>query len=157
MIALLQQAAEGGHDFVDAGGAVVGGLGAPWAVDAAGNLVPVGYSFNGNTLTRTVYTTDATVYPVATNFCLFGRNSQGGCNGTPEDIVRSLANASHQVAKPSAPRIIQPVQPEKAALQFACSTTIMPHNGSLGVRAGANLIQTGHVLLGSKEPSCTFR
>jgi len=151
------QRLDGGFDFVDANGQMVGGIGAPWAVDAAGSFVPVGYSFNGNTLTRAVYTNDGTVYPVSTNFCLFGRNDQGGCNGTPEDLVRRLANASHQVAKPSAPRIIQPVQPEKAALQFACSMTIAPWNGSLGVTAGRKLINTGQVLLGSKEPSCIHR
>jgi hypothetical protein len=83
------QRLDGGYDFVDAAGAVVGGLGAPWAVDAAGNLVPVGYSFNGNTLTRTVYTNDATAYPVTTNFCLFGQNPNGSCRGS--SLIKKVA------------------------------------------------------------------
>lgn len=86
------QRTDGGYDFVDAAGAVVGGLGAPWAVDAAGNLVPVGYSFNGNTLTRTVYTNDATAYPVTTNFCLFGKNPNGSCRGS--GVVKNVAKAA---------------------------------------------------------------
>jgi hypothetical protein len=45
-------------------------------------FVPVGYSFNGTILTRTVCPNDATVYPVTTNFCLFGRNPNGSCCGS---------------------------------------------------------------------------
>ncbi len=87
------QRVDDGYDFVDAAGAVVGGLGAPWAVDAAGNLVPVGYSFNGNTLTRTVYTTDAIVYPVTTNFCLFGKNPNGSCRNPVRPVVNAVETA----------------------------------------------------------------
>lgn len=87
------QRVDDGYDFVDAAGAVVGGLGAPWAVDAAGNLVPVGYSFNGNTLTRTVYTTDAIVYPVTTNFCLLGKNPNGSCRNPVRPVVNAVETA----------------------------------------------------------------
>lgn len=87
------QRLDGGYDFVDAAGAVVGGIGAPWAVDAAGNLVPVGYSFNGTTLTRTLYTNDTTVYPVTTNFCLFGKNPDGSCRNPVRPVVNAVETA----------------------------------------------------------------
>jgi hypothetical protein len=76
------QRLDGGFDFVDANGQMVGGIGAPWAVDAAGSFVPVGYSFSGDILTRTLYTNDATVFPVTTNWCLFGKNPNGSCRGS---------------------------------------------------------------------------
>lgn len=73
---------DGGFDFVAPDGTTVGGTGAPWAIDAAGQPVPVSYSITGNTLSRTVLTSDATQFPVITNFCIFGRNPNGSCRGS---------------------------------------------------------------------------
>ena len=73
---------DGGFDFVDAAGVVVGGLGAPWGEDAAGQPVAVTYDLVGNVLTRTVAISDAAAYPVLTNWCLFGKNPNGSCRGS---------------------------------------------------------------------------
>jgi hypothetical protein len=76
-----QPTADGGYSFVDASGQIVGGLAAPWALDANGHGVPVAYSFEGNTLTRIVTPTAETAFPVVTNWCLFGKNPNGSCRG----------------------------------------------------------------------------
>lgn len=73
---------DGGYDFVDGSGSRVGGIGAPWAVDAAGNAVDASYDFHGNVLTRTVTILDSTVFPVVTNWCMFGKNPNGSCRGS---------------------------------------------------------------------------
>jgi hypothetical protein len=73
---------DGGFDFIAIDGTIVGGIGAPWATDAAGQPVPVAYSIAGNTLTRTLLTSDTTQFPVITNFCIFGRNPNGSCRGS---------------------------------------------------------------------------
>jgi hypothetical protein len=56
-------------------------------------FVPVGYSFNGTILTRTVCPNDATVYPVTTNFCLFGRNPNGSCCNPVRPVVNAAETA----------------------------------------------------------------
>lgn len=74
--------ADGGYDFVDSAGTKVGGIGAPWAIDAAGTPVEASYEFNGTVLTRTVTVGDSTAFPVVTNFCIFGKNPNGSCRGS---------------------------------------------------------------------------
>ena len=73
---------DGGFDFVDGDGAIVGGIAAPWGVDAAGKPVAVWYDFDGSTLVRHVATDETTVFPVATNWCMFGKNPNGSCRGS---------------------------------------------------------------------------
>lgn len=73
---------DGGYDFVDSVGSIVGGIGAPWAVDAVGNPVAASYDFDGTVLTRSVTITDTAVFPITTNFCIFGKNPNGSCRGS---------------------------------------------------------------------------
>ena len=73
---------DGGYDFVDPTGVVVGGLGAPWGLDSLGQPVEVTYSLEDGVLTRTVAVSSADAYPVLTNWCIFGKNPNGSCSGS---------------------------------------------------------------------------
>jgi hypothetical protein len=73
---------DGGYDFVDADGGAVGGVAAPWGLDAAGHSVDVTYDLQDGRLVRTVLTDRSTVFPVVTNFCIFGKNPNGSCRGS---------------------------------------------------------------------------
>lgn len=70
---------DGGFDFVDESGVITGGLGAPWGVDAAGQPVMAYYTLAGQTITRHILASESAVYPVTSNFCLFGKLSNGRC------------------------------------------------------------------------------
>ncbi len=73
---------DGGFDFLAADGSLTGGLAAPWGVDAAGVPVEVVYHYSGDgRITRHVLTTSDTAFPVVANFCIFGKNKNGGCRG----------------------------------------------------------------------------
>jgi hypothetical protein len=75
----ITKRSDGGYDFADATGKTLGGLGAPWGIDANGNLVDVSYSFAGGRLTRTIEVDATTAFPVVANWCLFGKNPNGSC------------------------------------------------------------------------------
>lgn len=79
---LAVKRADGGYDFLDPTGDVVGGLGAPWGLDAFGQPVEVSYDLVNGVLTRTVAVSSADAYPVLTNWCLFGKNPNGSCRGS---------------------------------------------------------------------------
>jgi hypothetical protein len=83
---------DGGYDFVNTTGEVVGGIGSPWAIDAAGNPVAASYDFDGTVLTRTMTIGDSTVFPVLTNWCVFGKNPNGSCRGS--GVVKNVAKAA---------------------------------------------------------------
>ena len=83
------QRVDGGFDFLAGDGTVQGGLAAPWAVDATGAAVPVRYDLEGSVLTRTLEYDAATTFPVVTNWCIFGKNSSGGCRGA--GVAKTIA------------------------------------------------------------------
>ena len=60
----IVQQPEGSVAIVDEAGEWVGGIAAPWAVDANGRSVPTDYRIDGSTLVQTVYPGDEHAYPI---------------------------------------------------------------------------------------------
>jgi hypothetical protein len=75
----------GAFAIVDAHGLPVGGISAPWAVDANGVGLPTSYSLEGSTLTQHVDLSAATAFPVVADPSY---DSYGKLNGAEKSFCR---------------------------------------------------------------------